>query len=61
MVDDLKLGNQQVIYKQDNQITAIHYENVNVQGKIQAKDQLKAAFQRCYVGYNHFCENRLSS
>ena len=35
----------------DNQIKAIQYENVGLQGKIRAKDQQIAALQRRYVGY----------
>ena len=37
--------------EKDNQIQAIQYENVDLQGKIRAKDQEIAALQRRYVDY----------
>ena len=35
----------------DNQIQAIQYQNVGLQGEIRAKDQQIATLQRRYVGY----------
>ena len=37
--------------EKDNQIQAIQHENVDLQGKIRAKDQEIAALQRRYVDY----------
>ena len=51
MIDELRRGHQEPIQERDNQISAIEYENVSLQGETKAKDQEIAALQRRYVRY----------
>lgn len=45
MVDTLKIGHPQGIQYHNNQIRAIQYENMSLQGKIPAKDQKAAVLK----------------
>ena len=51
MVYNMISGHQQAIWEGGNHIRATLYENVGLEGQIQAKDQETAALQRRHPGY----------
>ena len=51
MVYNMISGHQQAIWEGGNHIRAILYENVGLEGQIQAKDQETAALHRRHPGY----------
>ena len=51
IIEEIKEEHRQTIQKWDNQSRTIQYDNVGLQGEIQAKDQDIAVLQRCCERY----------
>ena len=50
-IEEIQEEHRQAIEEKDNQIQAIQYKNVGLEGEIRAKDQEIAALRRRYVDY----------